>query len=46
MGRVSPDTLTANWLHIEGGGGGRGVSVDTFTGKGCIVGWGGRGGPC
>ena len=39
---VSPDAFTANWLHIEGGGRG-GVSLGTFTGKGCIVG-GGEGG--
>ena len=41
-GGVSPDTLTANWLHVEGRGRG-GVSLDTFTGKGCKVG-GGQGG--
>ena len=38
-GGFSPDTFTANWLHVEGGG----VSLDTFTGKGCIVGGGRRG---
>ena len=39
-GGVSPDTFTANWLHVEGRGGG---SV-SFTGKGCIVEEGGGGG--
>ena len=38
---MSPDTLTANWLHVEGGEGG-GVSFDRFTGKGCKVRGGGR----
>ena len=42
-GGVSPDTFTANWLRFEGGGW---VSLDTFTGKGCIVGGGRGGGPC
>ena len=43
---VSPDTFTANWLHVKGGGGGGrgGVSLDAFTGKGCKV--GGTGGLC
>ena len=39
---VSPDTFTANWLHVEGR---EGVSLDTFTGKGCKAG-GRGGGPC
>ena len=43
-GGVSPDTFTANWLHVEGSGRG-GVSLDTFTRKGCKVG-GAGGGPC
>ena len=38
--------VTANWLHVEGRGRGGGVSLDTFTGKGYIVGEGGGGGPC
>ena len=39
-GEVNPDTFIANWLHVEGRGrGGRaGISLDTFTGTGCIVG--------
>ena len=41
---VSPDTFTANWLHVEGRRRG-GVSLDTFTGKGFKVG-GGAGGVC
>ena len=36
QGGISPDTFTANWLHVEARGRG-GVSLDTFTGKGCKV---------
>ena len=34
-GGVSPDTFTANWLHVQGRGREGGVSLDTFTGKCC-----------
>ena len=44
-GGVSPDTFTANWLHVEGEEGG-GLGLDTFTGNGCKVRGGGGGGLC
>ena len=41
MGGVSPETFTANWLHIEGGEGGGSVLIRS-QGRAAL--WGGRGG--
>ena len=42
MGGFSPDTLTANWLHIEGGEEGGGSVSIRSQGRAAL--WGGGGG--